>query len=133
MKCEKTTKCSIDRIVDIIGNKWNLYIIWHLRTDVLRFTELQNRMCGINSKTITKHLRDLEHHAIIERQVFPEVPPRVEYSLSGRGRALLPVIGTMLEWGGKYLETSQEDNYCTKAAKPTIPKKSSSSARLRKQ
>ena len=131
MKCEKTTKCSIDSIVDIIGNKWNLYIIWHLRTDVLRFTELQNRMCGINSKTITKHLRDLEQHAIIERNVFPEVPPRVEYSLSVRGRALLPVIGAMLEWGGKYIHAGQDESSCIKTTKSVIPKKSISSVKLR--
>jgi len=120
MKCEKTTKCSIDRIVDITGNKWNLFIVWHLRTGVLRFTELQNRMCGVNSKTITKHLRDLEKHAIIERQVFPEVPPRVEYSLTGRGRALLPIIEAMLEWGGKYLPTGQADSGCMKPAETVV-------------
>jgi DNA-binding HxlR family transcriptional regulator len=116
MKCEKTPKCSIDSIVDIIGNKWNLLIIWHLRKDILRFTELQNRMCGINSKTITKHLRDLEGHAIIKRKVYPEVPPRVEYSLNGRGKALLPIIEVMLEWGGKYPppEVTEEKERCLK-------------------
>lgn len=103
MNGEKTPKCSIENIVDIIGSKWNLFIIWHLRTKKLRFTELQNRMCGINSKTITKHLRDLERFTIIDRQVYPEVPPRVEYSLTERGKALLPIIEAMLEWGGEYL------------------------------
>jgi len=120
MKCEKTYKCNIENIVDIIGNKWNLFIVWHLRTGVLRFTELQNRMCGVNSKTITKHLRDLEKHEIIERQVFPEVPPRVEYSLTGRGRALLPIIGAMLEWGGKHLPAGHEESRCMEPAQAAI-------------
>jgi DNA-binding HxlR family transcriptional regulator len=113
MKCENPPKCSIDKVVGIIGNKGNLFIIWHLRTKLLRFTELQNRMCSVNSKTITKHLRDLEGHGIISRQVFAEVPPRVEYSLTERGRTLLPIIEAMLEWGGKYLP-EEGDGRCLK-------------------
>jgi DNA-binding HxlR family transcriptional regulator len=103
----KKPRCKIDSVVDIIGRKWNLLIIWQLRDSTLRFSELQSRMCGINSKTITKHLRDLEQHTIITRTVYPEVPPRVEYSLTERGRAILPIIDAMLEWGGAYL--NQED------------------------
>ncbi|WP_330217445.1 winged helix-turn-helix transcriptional regulator [Methanosphaerula palustris] len=57
----------MDSAVEIIGNKGNLVIIWHLRSGLLRFTELQNRMCQVNSKTITKHLRGLEGHGIILR------------------------------------------------------------------
>ena len=120
MKRDKKPKCSIDGIVDIIGSKWNLLIVWHLRTGVLRFTELQNRMCGVNSKTITKHLRDLERHAIIARKVYPEVPPRVEYSLTVRGCALLPVIEAMLEWGGAHLSPIQEDGRYMKAEKAGV-------------
>ncbi len=59
-------------------------------------------MCGINSKTITKHLRDLEKESIITRTVFPEVPPRVEYTLTEPGRGILPIIDAMLIWGGKF-------------------------------
>lgn len=102
MKCEKVTKCRIDAVVDVIGSKWNLMIIWHLRDATLRFSELQSRMCGINSKTITKHLRDLEKESIITRKVYPEVPPRVEYSLTEQGAGILPIIEAMLVWGGKF-------------------------------
>jgi DNA-binding HxlR family transcriptional regulator len=119
MKCENPPKCSIDKVVGIIGNKGNLFIIWHLRTGLLRFTELQNRMCSVNSKTITKHLRDLEGHGIISRRVFAEVPPRVEYSLTERGRSLLPIIDAMLEWGGKYLP-EEGDGRCMKADKVPV-------------
>lgn len=107
MKCDKNKKCSLESIVDIIGSKWNLFIIWHLRKGELRFTELQHRMCGINSKTITRHLRDLEQFTILDRRVYPEVPPRVEYSLTERGQALLPIIEAMLEWGGTYLPVGE--------------------------
>lgn len=124
MNCEKAQKCSIESIVDIVGSKWNLFIIWHLRKKELRFTELQNRMCGINSKTITKHLRDLERFTIIDRQVYAEVPPRVEYSLTEQGKALLPIIEAMLEWGGQYLPAGQEKSHGIKPAKEAIPQES---------
>jgi len=132
MKCEKPPKCSIDKIVGIIGNKGNLFIIWHLRTGLLRFTELQNRMCSVNSKTITKHLRDLEGHGIISRQVFAEVPPRVEYALTERGRTLLPVIEAMLEWGGKYLPEEGDDR-CMEPDKVTAGARKSSPGKTGKK
>jgi DNA-binding HxlR family transcriptional regulator len=105
---EKKHKCRVDTVVDIIGRKWNLLIIWHLRTGTLRFSELQSRMYSINSKTITKHLRDLEQYGILTRHVYPEVPPRVEYMLTEKGRAILPVIDAMLLWGDTYLTAGDE-------------------------
>jgi DNA-binding HxlR family transcriptional regulator len=113
MSEESTNKCrcKIDTVVEIIGKKWNLLIIWHLRSSTLRFSELQHRMCGINSKTITKHLRDLEQHAILIRTVFPEVPPRVEYELTDRGRKVLPIIEAMMDWGGIYLSSEEKDSH----------------------
>mgnify|MGYP001351658547 CR=1 FL=1 len=104
---EKKHICKIDSVVDIIGRKWNLLIIWHLRINTLRFSELQSRMCGINSKTITKHLRDLEQNAIVTRKVYPEVPPRVEYTLTDQGREILPIIDAMLKWGDTYLNPGE--------------------------
>ena len=62
------------RVLEIIGNKWNLFIIWTLKDGTLRFTELQKAMRDVNSKTITKHLRDLEKAKIVIRKVYPEVP-----------------------------------------------------------
>jgi DNA-binding HxlR family transcriptional regulator len=101
MKYEKEPKCNVDEYVEVFGSKWNLIIISHLWENTLRYTELQKRMNGINAKTITTHLRKLEEHAIIERKVYAEVPPRVEYSLTERGKALLPVLGAMSEWSKK--------------------------------
>lgn len=132
MKCENTPKCSIDSVVEIIGNKGNLVIIWHLRSGLLRFMELKNRMCQVNSKTLTKQLRGLEGYGIISRQVFAEVPPRVEYSLTERGRTLLPIIEEMLEWGGKYLP-EEGDRQCRKFLDGEGPKKGSLSGKARKK
>ena len=96
--------CRVEQVVDIIGKKWNLIIIWHLRSSTLRFSELQAQLCGINSKTITSHLRQLTGHGIVTRTVYPEVPPRVEYALTDRGRAIIPIIEFMLQWGDIHLQ-----------------------------
>ena len=87
------------RVLGIIGSKWNLFIIWSLKDGTLRFSELQKRMDDVNSKTITKHLRDLEKSKIVTRTVYPEVPPRVEYTLTEQGLAFLPVFEAIRKWG----------------------------------
>jgi DNA-binding HxlR family transcriptional regulator len=84
---------------EVLGSKWNLLIICSLREETLRFTELQKRLGDVNSKTVTDHLRVLERYHVINRVVFAEVPPRVEYSLTKHGRAVLPVFEAMLAWG----------------------------------
>lgn len=99
MKCKSNGKCDMNYLFQILGSRWNLAIIWHLSGRALRFTELQKRMGDVNSKTITSHLRDLEKYHIIHRVVYPEVPPRVEYSLTEHGRAILPVLEVIREWG----------------------------------
>lgn len=88
-----------------MGSRWNILIIWHLRDHALRFTDLQKRMHGVNSNTLTIHLRELEAQKILSRTVFPEIPPRVEYALTGYGKALFPVFEAIREWGLQYLES----------------------------
>lgn len=88
----------MDYLFKILGSRWNLLIIWHLKGQALRFTELQRRMGNVNSKTITSHLRDLEKYHIIKRVVYPEVPPRVEYSLTEQ-EAFIPVFAAIKKWG----------------------------------
>jgi DNA-binding HxlR family transcriptional regulator len=92
LESENKAHAEFKNVVEIVGNKWNLFIIWSLKDQTLRFTELQKNMGDINSKTITKHLRDLEKNKIIKRVIYPEVPPRVEYSLTKKGKAFLPVF-----------------------------------------
>jgi DNA-binding HxlR family transcriptional regulator len=99
MKTKNNPECDMNYLFQVFGSRWNLFIIWHLGGQALRFTELQKRMGDVNSKTITKHLRDLENYHLIHRVVYPEVPPRVEYSLTGHGKAILPVLSAILDWG----------------------------------
>ncbi|MDD1723491.1 MAG: helix-turn-helix transcriptional regulator [Methanospirillum sp.] len=120
-KSGKKHICKVELVVDIIGRKWNLIIIWHLRNETLRFSELQNLLCGINSKTITRHLRDLEKHTIITRKVFPEVPPRVEYTLTRQGKAVLPIIEAMMLWGDTYLQPDEMPGCQATEEKEKIP------------
>ncbi len=98
MESENKAHLHFNKVLEIIGSKWNLFIIWSLKDGKLRFSELQRRMGDVNSKTITKHLRDLEENKIITRTVYPEVPPRVEYALTPHGKAFLPVFNTIREW-----------------------------------
>ena len=99
MEYENKAHQEFTRVLDIIGSKWNLFIIWSLKDGTLRFTELQKAMRDVNSKTITKHLRDLEKAKIVTRKVYPEVPPRVEYTLTEQGLAFLPVFEAIRKWG----------------------------------
>ncbi len=86
-------------LLETLGSKWNLMIIWNLQEETLRFTKLRKQMGDINSKTLTDNLRYLEKHYIIDRVVYPEVPPRVEYSLTKQGKTFLPLLKAMNEWG----------------------------------
>ena len=104
-KSKIKSKCLADLFVEILGNKWNILIIWNLREQTLRFSDLQKKMHGVNSNTLTTHLRELESLNIISRVVFPEVPPRVEYSLTEYGKALFPVFDAIRIWGSEYLES----------------------------
>ncbi|MFA5237020.1 MAG: helix-turn-helix domain-containing protein [Methanoregula sp.] len=97
-------RCPVELFCDVLGSKWKILIIWNLKDRTLRFTELQKKMHNVNSKTITTHLRELEDLRIISRVVFPEVPPRVEYSLTEYGKDLFPAFNALRTWGLHYLE-----------------------------
>jgi DNA-binding HxlR family transcriptional regulator len=103
LKSNKKTKCLVELFIEVLGSKWNILIIWHLRNHALRFTDLQKQMHGVNSNTLTVHLRKLEGQKILSRVVYPEIPPRVEYSLTEYGIALFPVFDAIRIWGLDYL------------------------------
>jgi DNA-binding HxlR family transcriptional regulator len=93
--------CPAELTVHIIGGRWKVQIIWHLQhapDGLLRFTELKRELPGITQKMLTQQLRELEADGIVHRQVYPQVPPRVEYSLTPRGQTLEPVIAAMCQW-----------------------------------
>ena len=94
--------CPVATTVQIIGSKWKLLILRNLMQRPWRFNELKKDLAGISQKVLTDSLRSMEADGIIDRTVYAEVPPRVEYALSEIGETLRPVIDAMAEWGGKY-------------------------------
>jgi DNA-binding HxlR family transcriptional regulator len=103
-KNNKHYQCPVEATLDVIGGKWKPIILWQLKAEKLRFSGLQQNMKGISPKMLTKQLRELEEAGLILREVYPEVPPRVEYSLTEFGKTVLPVLDALCEWGSKYLE-----------------------------
>lgn len=97
------TVCPIARTAEIIGGKWTLLIIRDLASGVKRFNQLERSLHGISPKTLSERLRSLEEEGIINRQTFAEVPPRVEYSLTTKGRDLSIVIESMRSYGKRWL------------------------------
>ncbi|MDR1307817.1 MAG: helix-turn-helix transcriptional regulator [Treponema sp.] len=89
--------------VHLITSRWKILILQSLRTGTRRFGELRKILPGISPKVLTGSLRSLEEDGIVERTVYAEVPPRVEYSLTGLGKTLLPAIQVMEDWGKTYL------------------------------
>jgi len=99
---EKIYRCPLELSIDLIGGKWKCVILWHLRKGALRFSQLKRRLPGVTQKMLTQQLRDLEDNGLIFREVFPVVPPKVEYSLTEVGKTFVPVLRSMYKWGRSY-------------------------------
>jgi len=96
---KKTIVCPAESTLGIIGGKWKLLILRELLDGISRFGELRRRLSGVSEKVLAQHLRELETDGIIERKIYAEVPPRVEYSLTSAGKTLKPIIDGLHEWG----------------------------------
>ena len=96
------TDCPVEYTAVLIANKWKIIILRELLTGTKRYNELTRSVVGISSKVLTENLRDLEKDGIISRVVYPEVPPKVEYSLTEKGEDLREVIEAMKQFGLKY-------------------------------
>jgi DNA-binding HxlR family transcriptional regulator len=90
--------CPIELALDVMGGKWKGVILYRLSGRVLRFSALKRELCRITQRTLTQQLREMEADGLISRRVFPEVPPRVEYALTDRGRTLLPALDALRAW-----------------------------------
>lgn len=99
---EELPECPVATTVSLIGSKWKLLIMRNLLARPWRFNELQKSLEGVSQKVLTDSLRSMEADGIIVRTVYPEVPPRVEYSLSELGESMKPIIKSMEEWGLDY-------------------------------
>jgi DNA-binding HxlR family transcriptional regulator len=95
--------CPVCRTAEIVCGKWTLLVIRDLAEGRSRFCELERSLQGISPRTLSLRLRALEEEGILERQTFPEVPPRVEYALTTKGRALVPLIEDMRKYGREWL------------------------------
>lgn len=94
--------CSVREILDIIGGKWAMPIIYYLSKGKMRFKEIERTIEGINTRMLVKELKNMELNGIITREVFATVPPTVEYTLTPKGKKLLPSIKLLYQWGQEY-------------------------------
>ena len=94
---------AVQATLNFIGGKYKALILWHLSEGKLRFTELRQQVGGATPKVLTQQLRELESQKLIHREVYPNIPPKVEYSLTDMGRSLLPVLKAMRDWGNAHL------------------------------
>ena len=99
---ETSHKCSLKEVLDVIGGKWAMPIIYVLSKGKMRFKELERSIEGINTRMLVKELKNLEANGILTREVFATVPPTVEYQLAEKGERLLPSIKSLHKWGQDY-------------------------------
>jgi DNA-binding HxlR family transcriptional regulator len=95
-------RCPMEVTIEVIGGKWKPMILFHLLGGTKRFGELKHAMPDATRQMLTQHLRELESHGIIHREVYPQVPPKVEYSLTPVGWTLKPVLLAMTDWANRY-------------------------------
>jgi DNA-binding HxlR family transcriptional regulator len=103
MSAESNSRCPVCRTADVVCGKWTLLVIRDLAAGCSRFCELERSLEGISPRTLSLRLRALEEEGIVTRNTFPEVPPRVEYALTEKGEALVPLIEDMRRYGTRWL------------------------------
>jgi DNA-binding HxlR family transcriptional regulator len=98
-------RCPVETVLDIIGGKWKVLVLWHLQErGTMRFAELLRAIDGVTPKVLTQQLRELERQGMIGRRVYPEVPPRVEYELTPLGLTIEGPLAVLCEWAERYLQ-----------------------------
>jgi len=103
--------CPVEATLDLIGGKYKALILWHLSEKKLRFSELR-KVITATPKMLTQQLRELEASQLINREVFPVIPPKVEYSLTDTGKSLMPILVAMRDWGANYLRGKDLEPCC---------------------
>lgn len=106
----RPSKCPAEATLSVIGGRWKTVLLYHLFQGTKRFSELQRAIDGITQKMLTQHLREMERDGLVHREVYPLVPPKVEYSLTPLGMSLRPVIDAMCEWGSRYQDGKLEQD-----------------------
>ena len=112
--------CPVETTLMLIGDKWKVLILRDLRNGTKRFGELKKSVTGISQKVLTSNLRDMENNGLLTREVFAEVPPRVEYTLTELGHSMTPVLDSMEAWGKSFQMSIKSVSY-THLTLPTTP------------
>ena len=99
---ECSEACPVEATLEKIGGKWKGVTLYHLLDGTKRFNELQRQVGGVTQRMLTRQLRELEEDGLVNRKVYAVVPPKVEYSLTERGRTLEPILLALRDWGSKY-------------------------------
>lgn len=105
--------CPVAATLHLIGGKYKALLLWHLSGQVLRFSELRRLVPEATAKMLTQQLRELEADGLVRRNVYPVVPPKVEYSLTDRGNSLFPILKAMYEWGSRLMEQQGQTPDCS--------------------
>lgn len=109
---EEKKSCPVEATLDLIGGKYKALILWYLSDGRRRFSELRKMISNATPKMLTQQLRELEAQKLIHREVFPVVPPKVEYSLTDTGKSLMPILTAMRDWGAEYLRGKDVEPNC---------------------
>ncbi|WP_183111296.1 helix-turn-helix domain-containing protein [Sphingomonas sp. So64.6b] len=102
---EKPYACGVGPAFDVVGGKWKAVILWELNAGPVRFGELKRRVVGVTEKMLIQQLRELERDSLITREVFSQVPPRVDYALTSWGATLNAALAPVADWGEAYART----------------------------
>lgn len=106
-KCSNVFTCPVEATIQLIGGKYKAVILWHLMDNTLRYNELHKRIPKATDKMLAQQLRELEKDGLINRTVYPVVPPKTEYSLTDFGKTLVPILDEMCRWGEGYLGVNE--------------------------
>lgn len=106
------SNCPVETTIELIGGKYKALILWHLSEATLRFSQLHKRIPHATAKMLTQQLRELEGQLLIHREVYPVIPPKVEYSLTPLGTSLMPILVAMRDWGAGYLQANHVEANC---------------------
>lgn len=108
---DKEYTCAIDVTLAVVGGKWKASILWHLAQATMRFSDLQRQFSDTTRKMLTQQLRELEADGLVHREVYPQVPPKVEYSLTEKGKSIYPILEMMCTWGREYSDKSASKQF----------------------
>ena len=109
----RDAKCPAEFTLAMIGGRWKIPIIFHLLAGRQRFSELSRALKGVTQKMLTQQLREMERNGLVERKIYAQVPPKVEYALTELGRSLFPVVDAMCQWGERHGRNGMGDGMRT--------------------